>query len=110
MQRKYVRMITTMAAKKTRKKKNEAAWVVYILRCANQTLYTGITNNLERRVKMHQAGKAAKYTRSYGPVELVYQEIISTRGKALVREYEIKKLSRVKKEEVVSQYSLKNSK
>ena len=108
MQRKYVRMIKILATKKSRKKKGEASWIVYILRCADQTLYTGITNNLERRVKMHQEGKAAKYTRSHGPVELVYQEKISTRGKALVREYELKKLPRSKKEKIVSRFTLKN--
>ena len=104
MQPKYIRMIKAMASQKRRKKKGAADWIVYILRCADESFYTGITNNISRRVKMHQQGKASKYTRSHGPVELVYQEVLSDRGLALVREYELKRLPRLKKEMIVDKY------
>jgi putative endonuclease len=71
-----------------------SAWYVYILRCADDTLYTGITTNLERRVDEHNSGKAgAKYTRSRRPVEIVYYETVNDRSGALKREYQIKSLS-----------------
>jgi putative endonuclease len=71
-----------------------SAWYVYILRCADDTLYTGITTNLERRVDEHNSAKAgAKYTRSRRPVEIVYHETVNDRSQALKREYQIKRLS-----------------
>jgi putative endonuclease len=71
-----------------------SAWYVYILRCVDDTLYTGITTNLERRVDEHNSGKAgAKYTRSRRPVEIVYHETVNDRSQALKREYQIKRLS-----------------
>ncbi|MBA4187371.1 MAG: hypothetical protein C0467_05055 [Planctomycetaceae bacterium] len=69
-------------------------WWVYVLRCADDTLYTGVTTDLTRRVKQHNAGTAAKYTRSRGPVELVYREAAKGHGPALRREAAIKKLPR----------------
>ena len=69
-------------------------WTVYILQCADGTLYTGITNDLERRVAEHEAGQGAKYTKGRGPLELVYQEICPDRGLASKREIEIKSLDR----------------
>ena len=69
----------------------------YILKCSDGSLYTGWTNDLERRVKAHNAGKGAKYTKSRRPVELVYFEAFSTRQEAMRREWEIKQLSRVEK-------------
>lgn len=66
----------------------------YILECADGTLYTGWTNHLEERVKCHNAGKGAKYTRSRLPVRLVYYEMFATKQEALKREYAIKQLSR----------------
>lgn len=69
-------------------------WTVYILRCGDGTLYTGATNNLPRRLKVHQSGKGAKYTRSRPPVELVYQEEVPDRSSALRREAAIKRLDR----------------
>lgn len=69
-------------------------YYVYLLRCSDNTIYTGCTNNLERRVQTHNAGKGAKYTRSRRPVELVYQEIQPDRSAALRREAEVKRLSR----------------
>ena len=70
------------------------SWIVYILQCADGTLYTGITNDLERRLAEHQAGQGAKYTKGRGPFQLVYQEICQSRGLASKREAEIKSLDR----------------
>ena len=71
-------------------------WYVYILRCADDTLYTGISTNLDRRVKEHNSndGKGAKYTRVRQPVRLVYSEQVDNRSEASKREALIKKLSR----------------
>lgn len=69
----------------------------YILRCADGTLYCGWTNRLEERVKAHNEGKGAKYTRGRGPVELVYYEVFETKEEALKREWEIKKMDRQQK-------------
>ena len=66
------------------------AWHVYILRCADETLYTGIATDVEARVLKHNTGKGAKYTRGRLPVTLVYQEPLPSRGEALKREYAIK--------------------
>lgn len=77
------------------------SWFVYILRCADGSLYTGITNSLERRFEQHNAGTAARYTRSRLPVVLVYQEPQSTQSLALKRELAIKALSRPEKESLI---------
>ena len=69
-------------------------WIVYILRCADETLYTGITNDLERRMAEHEAGRGARYTKGRGPFQLVYQETCQGRGPAAKRENEIKALDR----------------
>ena len=76
-------------------------WFVYILRCEDGTLYTGITNDLIRRCDQHNAGTASRYTRSRLPVVLVYQETQATRSLALKRELAIKALSRQQKELLV---------
>lgn len=78
--------------------KKDRAWSVYVLRCKNKSLYTGITNDIQRRLKMHHDGIASKYTRSRRPVKLVYQENSLTRSKALKREYAIKSMSKPEKE------------
>lgn len=70
---------------------------VYILRCSDDSLYTGWTNNLEKRFKAHSSGKGAKYTKARLPVELVYYEEFQDKIEAMKREYEIKKLSRREK-------------
>lgn len=70
---------------------------VYILRCADGTLYTGCTNDLSHRLAAHNAGKGAKYTRSRRPVELVYREEVPDKSAALRREAAIKGLSRGEK-------------
>jgi len=72
-------------------------WWVYVLRCADNTLYTGVTTDIARRVKQHNAGTASKYTRARGPVELMYHEAAKGHGPALSREAAIKKLPRVEK-------------
>lgn len=70
---------------------------VYILRCCDDSLYTGWTNNLEKRVKAHSNGKGAKYTKARLPVELVYFEEFEDKIEAMRREYAIKKLTRKEK-------------
>ena len=72
-------------------------WVVYILKCSDKTLYTGITTDLQRRIKQHESGKGAKYTKGRGPFRLIYSEVCINRSKASQRESEIKKLSRNEK-------------
>ena len=73
------------------------AYFVYMLRCGDGSLYTGSTNDVERRLKAHQSGRGAKYTRSRLPVELVYREEVQDRSAALRREAAIKRLSRAEK-------------
>jgi len=69
-------------------------WLCYILSCADDTLYTGITNDLEKRLTAHNAGTAARYTRERGPVRLVFTETCADKSVALKREIKIKNLSR----------------
>lgn len=75
----------------------EKQWVVYILECGDGSLYTGITDNLPRRLKAHRAGKGAKYTRGRGPLCLRYLERCADHGAALRRECQIKALTKPKK-------------
>ena len=75
----------------------ETTWELYILRCGDGTLYTGITTDVEKRLEAHRCGKGAKYTRGRGPLELVYREECGDHSAALKREAEIKKLSREEK-------------
>lgn len=72
-------------------------WWVYLLRCGDGTLYTGITDDVERRLKAHNSGKGAKYTRGRGPVELVYREAQPDKSAALKREIAIKRMTRTEK-------------
>ena len=76
---------------------NSADYVVYILRCGDGSLYTGITTDLERRVAVHNSGKGGKYTRSRLPVSLVYHEEFETKEEAMSREWAIKHLTREQK-------------
>lgn len=96
MEKKYKKMISKMPADKSAQE-----WFLYMLRCNNGSLYTGVTNNLERRMKMHTEGKAAKYTRACRPVELVYREACSGRKEALMREWKVKELPKAEKEKLV---------
>jgi putative endonuclease len=72
-------------------------WIVYVLRCRDGSLYTGITNDLNRRLLVHRSGKGSAYTRSRLPVRLVYSERRASRGAALSREAAIKRLPRAAK-------------
>ena len=83
------------------KKQLAEQWFVYILRCADGSLYTGITNDLERRGEQHNAGTASRYTRSRLPVALEYQEEQPNQSMALKRELAIKALSRKAKEALI---------
>lgn len=76
-------------------------WHVYILRCGDGTLYTGFTDDVERRLAAHRSGRGAKYTRGRGPLELVYQEQVTDKSAALRREYQIKQLTRQGKERLL---------
>jgi len=77
-------------------------WFVYILRCSDRTLYTGITVDLEHRLEAHQLGAAAKYTRSRRPVSLLYQERQHDRSSALKREAALRRLGRTGKLAVIA--------
>jgi putative endonuclease len=72
-------------------------WVVYILECADKSLYTGITTDLDRRLAEHEAGKGARYTKGRGPFRLVYSETCAGRAEATRRETAIKLLDKAKK-------------
>ena len=78
---------------------------VYILRCADGSLYTGWTNDLEKRVRAHAAGRGAKYTRSRLPVEPVYLECLPDRGGAMRREAQIKRLTRSEKLALIQEFT-----
>ena len=75
---------------------------VYILECSDNTLYTGWTNNLEKRISVHNEGKGAKYTKGRRPVKLLYFEEYETKQEALKREWEIKRLSRKEKIDIIN--------
>jgi predicted GIY-YIG superfamily endonuclease len=72
-------------------------WYLYILRCGDGTLYTGITTDIETRLSQHRSGKGAKYTRGRGPLELVYREQCEDHSQALKRELAVKAMSREEK-------------
>ena len=82
----------------------ENTWHLYILRCKDGTLYTGITTDVEKRFAAHQSGKGAKYTRGRGPLELAYREQCGSHSDALKREVEVKRLTREQKQALVAQY------
>lgn len=75
----------------------DRVWILYILECGDGTLYTGITDDLTRRLRAHAAGKGAKYTRGRGPLTLRYQEHCASHSDALRREIAVKRLSRSQK-------------
>ena len=82
----------------------EKQWFVYMLLCGDGTLYTGISDDVARRLAQHRAGKGAKYTRGRAPLLLVYQEECSSYSDALKREYRIKRLSRDEKLQLIKGY------
>jgi predicted GIY-YIG superfamily endonuclease len=77
-------------------------WWLYLLKCADGTLYTGITNDLQRRIAQHNGGTASRYTRSRLPVELVYRERCRGKSGALKKEHRIKTLSRQQKQAYIA--------
>lgn len=82
---------------------------VYILLCADNTYYTGWTNDIEKRVQTHNQGKGAKYTKSRLPVKVVYIESFETKIEAMKREAEIKKLTRANKEKLIKEREKSNA-
>ena len=88
-----------MERKDRRAKRKPASenWSVYLLRCVDGSLYTGITKDVKRRCQQHNAGTASRYTRSHLPVKLVYQEAAASRSLALKREAAIKAMTRAEK-------------
>lgn len=82
----------------------ERQWFLYILRCGDDTLYTGITTDIDRRFAMHTSGKGAKYTRGRGPLTIVYRECCGSHSDALRREYAVKALPRMEKEKMIQEY------
>lgn len=87
--------------RKRNSEQSRKRWCVYILKCSNNTLYTGITNNIERRIKEHNSKRGGHYTRTFGPVELVWEENYLNRSSALKREHQIKRWTRRKKKALV---------
>jgi len=91
--------------------KNKAAtWFVYMVRCSDNSLYTGVTTDLKRRIHQHNSCNktGAKYTRVRRPIELVYNEQSQSRSSACQREYELKQLSKIQKEQLVAKPPNKN--
>jgi putative endonuclease len=85
-----------------KQKKKPVGWFLYLLQCSDGTLYTGITNDLVRRVKQHNSGIASKYTRSRLPVALLHKERCKSRSSALKKEYALKQLSKKEKQEYIA--------
>lgn len=79
-------------------------WKLYMLRCGDGSLYTGITVDVPARLEQHRQGKGAKYTRGRGPLELVYEEVCESHSQALKREFEVKSYPRNKKLEMLQSY------
>lgn len=77
-------------------------WFVYILKCRDLTYYIGISNNVKKRIEIHNSGKGAKYTRSRLPVVLLFQEKYSNKSEATKRELQLKKLSRKQKDLLIA--------
>jgi putative endonuclease len=76
-------------------------WFLYILECSDDSFYTGISNNIEKRIKEHNSGKGSKYARAKLPVALIYSETFDSKSQALKREIEVKRLTRIQKEQLV---------
>lgn len=87
----------------------EKKWYVYILRCSDDALYTGITNAPERRLTAHNRGIASKYTRSRRPVKMVYREEAAAKGDALRRELAIKAMPRQRKLALIAHFAENDS-
>jgi predicted GIY-YIG superfamily endonuclease len=96
MEANYLRMIQRM------KPSGKKEWSVYVLRCGDGSLYTGIAKDVFARLVLHNKGRGAAYTKTHLPVKLVYQETRFTRSAALIREAALKRLSRPRKERLVA--------
>tara|TARA_Y100000389_G_scaffold170683_1_gene177863 strand:- start:94 stop:396 length:303 start_codon:yes stop_codon:yes gene_type:complete len=81
---------------------SKESWFVYILKCADNTLYTGITKDVDRRIKEHGTNKGAKYTKQRGPFKLVYKASFPNRSLASKEEYKIKSLSLINKIKLIN--------
>jgi len=104
MEKRYRRMLRGMKVREEQagcKDSGEAVWFLYILRCGDGSLYTGVTTDVDRRLHMHQDGKASRYTRTRRPVVLVYREECGSRSRALARECAVKSLPRDRKEKLI---------
>lgn len=102
----YKRMLKLMQAKEETSEAAVETWFLYILECRDGVFYTGITKDIERRIKMHNSGKASRFTRARRPVKVIYQETLGSRTQALVRECRVKTFSRKEKETLIGQSSL----
>lgn len=80
---------------------DDQTWSLYILRCGDGTLYTGIAVDVDKRLRMHERGKGAKYTRGRTPLSIVYREVCGTHSDALRRELAVKRLPREEKEKLI---------
>jgi len=76
-------------------------WFLYVLECSDGSFYTGITTDLEKRIQEHRSGKGSKYVRAKLPAQLIYREQLETKSQALKREIEVKRLTRIQKEQLV---------
>ena len=77
-------------------------WIVYMLECSDNSIYTGITNNIEKRIKMHESGKGAKYLRGRLPIKLLHKEVFLSRSDASKREILIKKMNHKEKRKLIN--------
>jgi predicted GIY-YIG superfamily endonuclease len=104
MKRRYRSMLRKMEARENQDPAPTvvASWSLYILRCCDESFYTGVTNDIDRRFREHEAGRASRFTRTRRPVVLVYQETCGTRSQALSRECAVKSLGRQGKEKLVA--------
>jgi predicted GIY-YIG superfamily endonuclease len=104
MKPRYKRMLEGMKAGEVRESGPAPAsgWFLYILKCGDGTFYTGVTNDVERRLLAHREGRGARYTRTRQPVELVYRESCGLRADALKRECAVKSLGRQAKKALIS--------
>ena len=101
----YERMLRALQSKgKQSRAGRKEKWFLYILQCSDGTFYTGITKDIERRLKADNDGKGVGFTRTRRPVKVIYQETLKSRTQALVREYTVKALPRKKKEELITSY------
>ena len=82
-------------------------WLIYMLECSDNSIYTGITNNLEERLKKHESGNGAKYLRGRLPIKLIHKEVFISRSEATKREILIKKMSKKEKEKLIDLNQLK---